>query len=133
LYEKTRFRTKAEENLTMTGHEAGFLAGMANAESMRKRREGKGASSSPFCSAATSTGWRIVSYTVLRMDMALSSFFTGRPRMRMEVDRRACSQLLICSEWREMISSFFALALTTTAMSARRLVIEVSSCSLLAS
>ena len=52
---------KAEENLTMTGHEAGFLEGMENAESMMKRREGNGVSSSPFWWAATITGCTMVS------------------------------------------------------------------------
>jgi len=110
LYEKMRFLTNAEENLTMTGQEAGFLDGIAKAESMMKRREGNGISNSPFWCAATSTGFTMVSYTWLRMAMGESSFLTARPRMRMEVDLIACSQLLICSECFEIISSFLELA-----------------------
>ena len=123
---------KVEENFTMTGHEEGFFEGMEKAESIRKRLEGNGESSSPLSWAANSTGWTMVSYTVLRLEMGGSSFLTGRPRIRMEDDRIACSQLLICSVCLEIISSFLALALTTTAKSARRLVMEASSRSVLA-
>ena len=31
---------KVEDSLTITGQEAGFLAGMQNADSMMKRRDG---------------------------------------------------------------------------------------------
>ena len=43
-----RFRTKADENFTMTGQDAGFLEGIEKAESMMKRRVGNGVSNSPL-------------------------------------------------------------------------------------
>ena len=62
---------KEDENLTMTGQEAGFLAGMQKAESMMKRRPGY-PSRSPLSLACSRMGLTMRSKTVLRMVEAVT-------------------------------------------------------------